>query len=135
PDAIAEIHELCTARGLALHLDGARIFNALAAGGDKPGSLGKFFGSISICLSKGLGAPVGSVLIGSQPFIDEARRVRKRLGGGMRQAGILAAAGLYALDHHVQRLEEDHRRAKELGQALEKSPFVEQLLPVETNIV
>lgn len=134
-DALARIRSLCDRQGLALHLDGARLFNALAVTGETPVHRGTLFHSISICLSKGLGAPVGSVLVGSKPFIAEARRVRKRLGGGMRQAGFLAAAGLYALDHHVERLGEDHRRAKELGQALGQMAAVEYLMPVETNIV
>lgn len=132
---IVAIRELCDRHGLALHLDGARIFNALAVTGESPKQRGALFHSISICLSKGLGAPVGSVLVGSGGFINEARRVRKRMGGGMRQAGILAAAGLHALDHHVQRLKEDHRRAKELAETMQRLLPLEYLLPVETNIV
>lgn len=134
-EAIAGIRELCMGHGLAMHLDGARVFNALAVTGERPEERGRLFTSISVCLSKGLGAPVGSVLVGSAAFIAQARRVRKRIGGGMRQAGFLAAAGLYALDHHVQLLGEDHRRAKELGQSLAACAWVDQILPVETNIV
>jgi len=132
---IAAIRQLCTAKGLWLHLDGARVFNALVAKGESPEQHGALFDSLSVCLSKGLGAPVGSVLLGSRAFIDKARRVRKRLGGGMRQAGFLAAAGIYALDHHVERLAEDHRRARRLGELLAGLPYVKEVLPVETNIV
>ena len=134
-EEIARIRTLTQRHGLAMHLDGARIFNALAVTGEKPRDRGALFDSISICLSKGLGAPVGSVLVGSQEFITRARRVRKRFGGGMRQAGILAAAGVYALDRHIDRLAEDHLRAKQLAAILEKCPFVENIQPVETNIV
>lgn len=130
-----KIREACNAAGLQLHMDGARIFNAMAVDGTSPAQWGALFDSISVCLSKGLGAPVGSVLTGPAAFIAEARRVRKRMGGGMRQAGILAAAGLYALDHHVQRLPEDHRRAKELADLLRRCSLVESVMPVETNIV
>lgn len=134
-DEVKRIRTLCDQRGLALHMDGARIFNALAFTGEQPSEWGTVFHSISICLSKGLGAPVGSVLIGERDFILQARRVRKRFGGGMRQAGIIAAAGLYALEHHVALLKEDHVRAKRLELALSKLPWVESTLPVETNIV
>lgn len=133
--AVRRIREACDAHDLRLHLDGARLFNAMAADGSTPAQWGALFHSISICLSKGLGAPVGSVLIGPAPFIHQARRVRKRLGGGMRQAGMLAAAGLHALDHHVARLTDDHRRARRIGEALRDHPHVQDVLPVETNIV
>ncbi len=126
---------VCREKGLRLHLDGARIFNALAASGDRPAGIGPLFDSISVCLSKGLGAPVGSLLLGSRDFIDEALRFRKVMGGGMRQAGMLAAAGIYALDHHVERLKEDHERAARLAVALEQLDYAESLLPVHTNIV
>jgi len=116
-------------------MDGARIFNAMAVDGRSAAEWGGLFHSVSICLSKGLGAPVGSVLAGPRDFIKQARRVRKRFGGGMRQAGMLAAAGLYALDHHVARLSEDHARARRLGQALREADLADDLLPVETNIV
>lgn len=132
---VRRIRAVCDRHHLALHMDGARIFNAMAVDGTTPADWGAVCHSISICLSKGLGAPVGSVLVGARPFIDEARRVRKRLGGGMRQAGIIAAAGLHALDHHVDRLTEDHARARRLGEALATSPCVAEVLPVETNIV
>lgn len=132
---IRGIRTLCQARGLALHLDGARLFNALVETGDRPEEIGREFDSISICLSKGLGAPVGSVLIGSRDFIGEARRVRKAMGGGMRQAGYLAAAGLYALQHQVERLKEDHERARALAHALSELPYVENIRPVQTNIL
>ncbi|MEM9858499.1 MAG: GntG family PLP-dependent aldolase [Bacteroidota bacterium] len=121
--------------GLKLHLDGARLFNALVETGDDPRGYGQCFDTISVCLSKGLGAPVGSVLLGSETLIKQARRVRKHFGGGMRQAGYLAAACIYALDHHVNRLKEDHIRAKALGDALESLSFVDSVLPVDTNIV
>ncbi|MBL7985331.1 MAG: aminotransferase class I/II-fold pyridoxal phosphate-dependent enzyme [Flavobacteriales bacterium] len=129
------IRSVCDAHGLALHLDGARIFNAMAVDGTTPMEWGSVFHSISICLSKGLGAPVGSVLVGSRTFIHQARRVRKRFGGGMRQAGILAAAGAYALDHHIERLQKDHARAKRLERIITGLPWVESVLPVETNMV
>lgn len=129
------ISKACKANKLFLHLDGARIFNALAETGENPKDHGKLFDTISICLSKGLGAPVGSVLIGKEEHIKKARRVRKVLGGGMRQAGYLAAAGIYALDNHVGRLKEDHKRAKTLGEAAAQLSFVEEVLPVNTNIV
>ncbi|CCH01793.1 Threonine aldolase [Fibrella aestuarina BUZ 2] len=132
---IAAIRQLCDERGLALHLDGARLFNALVETGDAPEAYGRLFHSISICLSKGLGCPVGSLLLGSGTFIAQARRFRKLMGGGWRQAGFLAAAGIYALDHHVERLKVDHSRARQLGQLLAKQPEVVEVLPVDTNIV
>ena len=134
-ERIRAIREVCRRMGLALHLDGARLFNALVETGDTPASVGAEVDSISICLSKGLGAPVGSVLIGSQAFIAEARRVRKVMGGGMRQAGYLAAAGIYALDNHIERLREDHEHARLLASALAELPYVTGIRPVETNIV
>jgi threonine aldolase len=132
---VKAIRGVCDAHGLGLHLDGARIFNALVARQEEAKAWGAVFHSVSICLSKGLGAPVGSVLVGPQPFIREARRVRKRLGGGMRQAGMLAAAGLYALDHHVDRLAEDHSRAAAVAELLAALPGVQEVLAPETNIV
>jgi threonine aldolase len=132
---IAPIRQLCDERGLRLHLDGARLFNALAETGDAPEAYGRLFDSISICLSKGLGCPVGSLLLGTSAFVAQARRFRKLMGGGWRQAGFLAAAGIYALDHHVQRLKLDHARARQLGQRLAARPEVAEVLPVETNIV
>ncbi len=132
---VQRIRTVCDHNGLSLHMDGARIFNALAVDGRSPTQWGKPFDSISICLSKGLGAPVGSVLVGSKPFIREARRVRKRFGGGMRQAGIIAAAGLFALDHNLDRLKEDHLRAGQLAAALQHLSYVESVSPADTNIV
>jgi threonine aldolase len=129
------IHHICKNNGLRIHLDGARIFNALVETGDEAARLGPLFDTISICLSKGLGAPVGSLIISSRENINEAKRIRKVLGGAMRQAGYLAAAGLYALEHHVERLKEDHQRAKIIGETLQSLAFVEEVLPVETNIV
>ncbi len=133
--AIDGIRAACSSRGLILHLDGARIFNAMAVDGSTPAYWGKTFDSISICLSKGLGAPVGSVLTGSKAFIHQARRVRKRFGGGMRQAGMLAAAGMHALQHHVALLRNDHLRAKRIEEALQERPWVQHVMPVVTNIV
>ncbi|WP_296618796.1 low specificity L-threonine aldolase [Marivirga sp.] len=132
---IEKISSLCKERDLKLHLDGARLFNALVATDDDPKKYGKHFDTISICLSKGLGCPVGSLLLGDKATIKKARRVRKVLGGGMRQAGFLAAAGIYALDHHIERLKDDNDRAKTIANALEGLSFVESVLPVETNIV
>ena len=126
---------MCWHYGLKLHLDGARIFNALAETGETTHAVGEQFDSISLCLSKGLGAPVGSVLIGSEAFVKQARRIRKVMGGGMRQAGYLAAACIYALDHQVERLKEDNERAKQIGAVLEAMPYVSEVRPVQTNIL
>ena len=120
---------------MSLHLDGARLMNAIVAQNEDPLTYGKLFHSISLCLSKGLGAPVGSVLLGSKEFIKEARRVRKVMGGGMRQAGFLAAAASYALENQVERLSIDHAHAKKLGMVLSELNWVDSVLPVETNIV
>lgn len=132
---IEPIAHVCRLKKLRLHLDGARIFNALAETGDDAKSYGRLFDGISVCLSKGLGAPVGSVLLGADDTIRHARRVRKVLGGGMRQAGFLAAAGMYALDHHVTRLKEDHAHARQLAGVLQELPFVRHVMPADTNIV
>jgi threonine aldolase len=132
---IEKIKAVCQENGLALHLDGARLFNALVAKVETPLMYGQVFDSVSICLNKGLGCPIGSVLTGTGAFIKKARRVRKVFGGGMRQAGYMAAAGIYALNHHVQRLELDHLHAKQLSAVLEAHPLVSSLMPVETNIV
>ncbi len=134
-EQIKPIAKLCADKGLKLHLDGARIFNALAYTGDKAVDYGKYFDGISVCLSKGLGAPVGSVLLADAKTIKHARRVRKVFGGGMRQAGFLAAAGTYALDHHVERLKIDHAHARILADALSQCAWVSNVLPAETNIV
>jgi threonine aldolase len=132
---LTTIRATCHRHGLAFHLDGARLFNALIAKGESPAQYGALFDTISICLSKGLGAPVGSLLLGSREYIRRAHRIRKVFGGGMRQAGFLAAAGIHALDHHVERLAEDHRKAARLGVELEASAAVAELAPIETNIV
>ncbi|GGK70501.1 low specificity L-threonine aldolase [Rufibacter glacialis] len=132
---IAAISEVCQKHHLPLHLDGARVFNALVASGEEAREYGRYFDTISVCLSKGLGAPVGSLLLGPKPLIEQAKRVRKVLGGGWRQAGFLAAAGLYALQNHVTRLQEDHDHATLLGNALAQAPYVASVMPVETNIV
>ena len=134
-EEIKKIRQVCTDNQLKLHLDGARLFNALVATGEPARSYGRLFDSISVCLNKGLGCPIGSILIGPAPFIRQARRVRKVFGGGMRQAGFMAAAGIYALQHHVDRLAEDHRHARAIAAALEKKEFVRSILPVETNII
>jgi threonine aldolase len=132
---IESIRAVCNENNLMLHLDGARLFNALVAKGQQAKTFGHLFDTISICLSKGLGAPVGSVLLGPAEFIKKARRVRKVFGGGMRQAGYIAAAGLYALQHHVERLATDHALAKQVEKALLSHPAVEAVIPVETNII
>ncbi len=132
---MASISNFCRNSGLSIHLDGARLFNALIETGDKPLEVGKLFDSISICLSKGLGAPVGSLLIGDKKFIAEAKRFRKVMGGGMRQTGYLAAAGLFALKNNIQRLREDHVHADLLSQALLASDYITNIKPVKTNIV
>jgi threonine aldolase len=134
-DEIRKIREVCIEHGLKLHLDGARFFNALAETGESPSDYGECFDTISICFSKGLGAPVGSVLLGTKETIKKAKRVRKVFGGGMRQAGYLAAACLYALENHTERLKEDHQRARMLGEVAGKLPMVEEVFPVATNIV
>jgi threonine aldolase len=134
-DAMDAIANVCRSNHLALHLDGARIFNAIVAKGEDPRYYGKTFDSVSVCLSKGLGAPVGSVLLGKRDWIQQARRVRKVFGGGMRQAGYLAAAGLYALEHQVLRLREDHLHASMLADTLRELPWVANVHAHETNIV
>lgn len=133
--ALAALSDYCKNRGLAFHIDGARVFNAAVAKGHDLRAYGRLFDSVSVCLSKGLGTPVGSLLLGSESFVKEARRVRKVMGGGMRQAGFLAAAGIYALDHHIDRLTEDHRRAKTLADAIAGLPGIVHVIPPETNIV
>jgi threonine aldolase len=134
-EEVERIAELCRSKGLKLHLDGARLFNAAVASGISLKEWAEPFDSVSICLSKGLGAPIGSLLLGDKEFIEEAHRKRKVFGGGMRQVGVIASAGLYGLDHHIDRLQEDHRRAKELGEALNACPAVESVDPIATNIV
>lgn len=134
-ESIRKIRQLCDDRGLKLHLDGARVFNALVETGYDPKEYGALFDSISICFSKGLGCPVGSVLVGDAEFIHESHRVRKGFGGGMRQAGYLAQACDYALDHHIDRLKEDHERARKLGAIMSQHPDIQSVTPVDTNIV
>jgi threonine aldolase len=132
---IKKIKTVCLENNLKLHLDGARLFNALVEKNETPRQYGEIFDSISVCLSKSLGCPVGSLLLGKKEFIKKARRVRKVFGGGMRQAGFLAAAGIYALHNHVDRLKTDHLHAKQISGAIEKKKFVKMVLPVETNII
>jgi threonine aldolase len=132
---IKVISEFSRAKGMSMHLDGARLFNALTETKENPSDFGKYFDTISICLSKGLGTPVGSVLVCKKELELKARRIRKVFGGAMRQAGYLAAAGIYALDNHIVRLKEDHQRARTLGETLSKRPWVKSVMPVDTNIV
>ena len=132
---LKELSELSSKEGLNYHMDGARIFNALTEAEYTAKDLGPLFDTISVCLSKGLGCPVGSLLLGSKERIKQARRIRKVLGGGMRQAGYLAAAGIYALDHHVERLKEDHARAKKVASMLSGLNYVEDVYDVPTNVV
>ena len=132
---LRKIKEVCISHNLAYHLDGARIWNALVAKNETAEQYGKLFDTISICFSKGLGCPVGSVLVGSKVMMDKALRVRKILGGGMRQAGYLAAAAVYALDHNIERLAEDHQKALEIGRNLENLHFIRKVEPIETNII
>lgn len=134
-EEIKPITELCMEKGLKLHLDGARLFNVLVETGEKTKEVGDLFDSISICLSKGLGAPVGSLLIGDKRFIKQARRFRKVLGGGMRQAGIIAAGGIFALENNIDRLKIDNDRAKDIGKLLGQCHYVDQIRPVKTNIL
>ena len=132
---IQSIRKVCDVHQLTLHLDGARVWNAIVAQKEDPKEYARLFHSASVCLSKSLGCPVGSVLLGDKTFIKKARRIRKVFGGGMRQAGYLAAAGMYALDHHLERLATDHLHAQLLASEIEKCSFVKFLLPVETNIL
>lgn len=134
-DELKKIKQVCKEHGLKYHLDGARLFNAIVAKSHDPKVYGKLFDTISICLSKGLGAPIGSVLIGSKEDITKALRIRKVLGGGMRQVGYLAAAGIYALENHIDRLSIDHKRAKKVESILLDNDKVLSVEPVETNII
>jgi threonine aldolase len=129
------ISQACKQHRLPLHLDGARVFNAIVYSKQNPATYGSLFDTISVCLSKGLGAPVGSVLLGSKRTILRARRIRKLLGGGMRQAGYLAAAGHYAINNHVERLAQDHALAKSIEGLLTSISYVKSILEVQTNIV
>ncbi|WP_435625529.1 threonine aldolase family protein [Flagellimonas sp.] len=132
---LEKIKSVCDTNGLKYHLDGARLWNALVKKGEDPKKYGALFDSISVCLSKGLGCPVGSVLAGDKALIDKALRIRKVLGGGMRQSGFLAAAGIYALDNHLERLKEDHQKAQEIGEVLQELSFTKKVEPIETNII
>ncbi|UZH56851.1 aminotransferase class I/II-fold pyridoxal phosphate-dependent enzyme [Salinimicrobium tongyeongense] len=134
-EEIKKIRKVCDEHNLGLHLDGARLFNALVAKNEDPKEYGKIFDTISVCLSKGLGTPMGTVLIGKKELMKNAMRVRKVLGGGMRQVGFMAAAGIYALDNQVERLAEDHKRASEIGKTLKAQTYIGEVEPVETNIV
>ncbi|SHM72144.1 low specificity L-threonine aldolase [Polaribacter sp. KT 15] len=132
---LEKIKKVTKDNNLKFHLDGARLFNALVAKNETPKQYGQLFDTISICLSKGLGAPIGSILLGSKKDIEKALRLRKLLGGGMRQVGFLAAAGIYALDNHVNRLAEDHQKAKEIGIVLKSCSYITKVESIETNIV
>jgi len=132
---LLRIKEVCQKHGLAYHLDGARIWNALVEKGESAKQYGELFDTISVCLSKGLGCPVGSVLVGDKEMIDKALRIRKILGGGMRQAGFMAAAGIYALDNQINRLADDHKKAREIGSLLQSLLFIKKVEPLETNII
>ena len=134
-EEVKKISKVCKENDLAFHLDGARLFNALVAKNESPKQYGELFDTVSICLSKGLGCPVGSLLVGSKKHIQKALRIRKLFGGGMRQIGYLAAAGIYALDNNIERLAEDHGRAKQIAEVLESSSMIKKVEPVETNIV
>jgi threonine aldolase len=134
-EEIQRIRKVCDDHHLLLHLDGARLFNAIVARNESPKQYGALFHSISVCLNKGLGCPIGSILIGNQAFIKKARRVRKVFGGGMRQAGFMAACGVYALKNNILRLEQDHENAKEIASTIIKTPFTAGILPVDTNII
>ena len=132
---LIKINKIAKSNNLGMHLDGARIWNALVSTGDNPIEIGKNFDTISVCLSKGLGCPIGSVLVGDKNIMINALRIRKILGGGMRQAGYLANAGIYALENNINRLAQDHKKAKEIGDVLMKSKFVKSVEKIETNIV
>jgi len=134
-DELKKIRQVANNHKLGYHLDGARLWNALIAKGESPEQYGELFDTISVCLSKGLGCPMGSVLLGNSELMKGAIRVRKILGGGMRQVGFAAAAGLYALDNHFERLAEDHKKAKEIGEVLAKLHTVKKVEPIETNII
>lgn len=134
-DELQRIKEVCLKNKLSYHLDGARLWNALVANGETAKQYGDLFDSISVCLSKGLGTPIGSLLIGKKDFIAKARRVRKVFGGGMRQAGYMAACGIYAIENNINRLADDHKHARQIAEALSKKDFIGKIMPVETNIV
>lgn len=132
---LQKIRNVCDEHHLKYHLDGARLWNALVKKGEDPKAYGTLFDTISVCLSKGMGCPVGSVLVGSRKDIDKALRIRKVFGGGMRQSGYLAAAGIYAMDHHIDRLADDHSKAAEIGEILSELGYIKKVEPIETNII
>lgn len=132
---IKKIRHVCNENSLGLHLDGARLWNAMVEKNESPVQYGEIFDTISVCLSKGLGCPVGSLLVGKKELIDKAFRIKKMLGGLMCQSGYLAAAGIFALDHHIERLADDHQRAKEIGNVLKSLPYIKKMEPIETNII
>lgn len=134
-EELMKIRKVCDRHQLGYHLDGARLWNALVKKNESPLQYGQLFDTISVCLSKGLGCPIGSLLLGTKEHMDKAMRIRKLFGGGMRQSGFLAAAAIYALDNHVERLSEDHKKAEEIGAALAAKPFVKKVEPIETNII
>jgi len=134
-EELKKIRKVCDEHNLKYHLDGARLWNALVKKGEDPKAYGKLFDTISVCLSKGMGCPVGSVLVGSKDDIDKALRIRKIFGGGMRQSGYLAAAGIYALENNVERLAEDHKKADEIGEVLQSLDFIKKVELIETNII
>ncbi|MBS3739429.1 MAG: threonine aldolase, partial [Psychroflexus sp.] len=134
-EVMKNVRAVCNDEGLGLHLDGARLFNAITASSYTPKDLGQIFDTISICLSKGLGAPMGTVLVGKKHVMQKAMRVRKVLGGGMRQIGYMAGCGLYALQNHVERLQDDHDKAQAISSTLEHLDFIKRVEPTETNII
>lgn len=134
-EELKKIRKVCDHHQLGYHLDGARLWNALVKKNETPIQYGQLFDTISVCLSKGLGCPIGSLLLGTKEHMDKAMRIRKLFGGGMRQSGFLAAAAIYALDNHVERLSEDHKKAEEIGAALAAKPFIKKVEPIETNII
>ena len=134
-EEIEALRAVASKHGLLFHLDGARLYNALVAKGQSESDYGAAFDSISICLSKGLGAPVGSILLGNDAFIAHAKRIRKRIGGGWRQAGFLAGAALYAMEHNVERLAEDHAAARDMAEFLQTLPYVDTVIAPETNVL
>ncbi len=134
-EELKRIKAVCENHGLAYHLDGARLWNAMVAKNESAKDYGELFDTISVCMSKGLGCPVGSVLVGGSNTVQKALRIRKIFGGGMRQAGFLAAAAIYALDNHIDRMAEDHKKADEIGEVLKNSPYIKKVAPVETNII
>ena len=134
-EEIKKIKQVALKHNLGFHLDGARLWNALVAKNETPLQYGALFDTISVCLSKGLGCPIGSVLLGKNDLMQGALRIRKILGGGMRQVGYMAAAGLYALDNHIERLKQDHQKAKEIGQTLQQCAYIKKVEPIETNII